>query len=907
MTGTTDNKDQAPGPDGVKKTLTLNVKLELKKVVGKDQVRQSFSHGRSKTVEVEVKRKRLPLTDKGGDTNPFIEPTLQTSQPAPVVQKPQSMPDSLKSAVRLTHGELEARFKALQEAMKQDTATEKLSEVEPSNLMSEDRVEPIEQDGQETGVEDVSGEPSLTSPVPSDQSTPIKKSETFVKKPALQLSKKKPTPVENFTPIVLRAAGYGPAKPPVKADSKLTDSIETIKQIDSKTEDLKAPKYKQASVEGDEEDNRRKATSRLDVKRTPPVRKTFEAPRKLNRTVLTKALAGDLEERARSLASLKRARQKFKMQQEDTESAKVIREVIIPESIMVGELANRMAVRGADVVKALMKSGMMVTINQIIDGDTAELLCTEFGHKPKRVADSDIELGLGGSEDKTEDRVFRAPVVTVMGHVDHGKTSLLDALRKTDVAKGEAGGITQHIGAYQVTLKSGQKITFIDTPGHAAFSEMRARGANVTDIIVLVVAADDGIMEQTIEAISHAKAAKVPIVVAINKMDKPEANPDRIRSDLLQHEVILEDYGGDVMSVEVSAKKGLNLDKLEEAILLQAEVLDLKANPNRSAQGVVVEAKIEKGRGSVATVLVQRGTLKQGDIFVAGTEWGRVRALVSDHGKPLQKAMPSMPVEVLGLNGTPAAGEEFVVVETETKAREITEYRQHRRREASAANMARSSMEQMMSKIAAGETRELPLVIKTDVQGSLEAITTSLAKLGTAEVSARILHGAVGGINESDVTLAKASGGIIIGFNVRANPQARDLARREGVEIRYYSIIYDALDDLKAVMSGLLAPTIREKFLGNAEIRTVFNITKVGKVAGCFVTEGMVKRGSKVRLLRDNVVMHEGDLKTLKRFKDEVKEVKESYECGMAFENYNDIRVGDLIECFELESISRQL
>ena len=907
MTGTTDNKDPTSGSEGVKKTLTLNKKLELKKVLGKDQVRQSFSHGRSKTVEVEVKRKRLSLTDKPSEalSNPS---SLEVPQPSFVSSKQQPVTDSSKSAVKLTHGELETRLKALQEAMKHDTVPDKPSEIIQISA-PEEGIETTDEISYEALGEASFEEQETTLPPQIEQSERkpiVKKTEELAKKSTVQLSKRKAAPLENFTPIVLRAASYGPAKPPVKADQK-SDTQETIKQLDPKIEDIKTPKHKHADLDGDEEGNRRKSLSRLDVKRAPVVRKTFEAPRKLNRTVLTKALSGDLDERARSLASLKRARQKYKTQQEDIESTKVIREVIIPESIMVGELANRMAVRGADVVKSLMKLGMMVTINQIIDGDTAELLCTEFGHKPKRVDDSDIELGLGGSEDKIEDMVFRAPVVTVMGHVDHGKTSLLDALRQTDVAKGEAGGITQHIGAYQVTLKSGQKITFIDTPGHAAFSEMRARGANVTDIVVLVVAADDGIMEQTIEAISHAKAAKVPIVVAINKMDKPEANPDRVRSELLQHEVILEEYGGDVMSVEVSAKKGLNLDKLEEAILLQAEVLDLKANPNRSAQGVVVEAKIEKGRGSVATVLVQRGTLAQGDIFVAGTEWGRVRALVSDHGKPLQKAKPSMPVEVLGLSGTPAAGEEFVVVETETKAREITEYRQRRRREASAASMARSSMEQMMSKIAAGETRELPLVIKTDVQGSLEAITSSLAKLGTSEVSARILHGAVGGINESDITLAKASSGIIIGFNVRANPQARDMARREGVEIRYYSIIYDALDDLKAVMSGMLAPTIREKFLGNAEIRNIFNITKVGKVAGCFVTEGIVKRGAKVRLLRDNVVIHEGDLKTLKRFKDEVKEVKESYECGMAFENYNDIRVNDLIECFELESISRQL
>jgi translation initiation factor IF-2 len=618
-------------------------------------------------------------------------------------------------------------------------------------------------------------------------------------------------------------------------------------------------------------------------------------------------LSDEEESRGRSLASLRRARQKHKHNLDQAEQVKVVREVIIPDTITVGELANRMAVRGADVIKSLMKLGMMVTINQPLDGDTAELLCGEFGHKFKRVSEADIELGLRGADDKAEDLIHRAPVVTVMGHVDHGKTSLLDALRKTDVVSGEAGGITQHIGAYQVTLKSGQKITFIDTPGHAAFTEMRARGARVTDIAVLVVAADDGIKEQTVEAIHHAKAAKVPIVVAINKMDKPEANPERVRSELLQHEVILEEFGGDVLSVEVSAKKQLNLDLLEEKILLQAEVLDLKANPNRSAEGVVIEAQIDKGRGTVATVLVQRGMLKVGDIFVAGTEWGRVRALVNDHGQKIETVTPAMPVEVLGFNGVPLAGDEFFVVETEARAREVAEFRQRRQRDTKAAASARTSMEQMMTQIAAGEVRELPIVIKSDVQGSLEAIQASLSKLATAEVNVRVLHGGVGGINESDITLARASNGIVIGFNVRTNPQARELARRDNVEIRYYSIIYDVIDDMKALMGGLLAPTLREKFLGLVEVRQVFTISKVGKVAGCYVTEGLVKRGAKVRLLRDNVVIHEGDLQSLKRFKDEVKEVKESYECGIVLENYNDIRENDVIECYEIESVARQL
>jgi translation initiation factor IF-2 len=566
-----------------------------------------------------------------------------------------------------------------------------------------------------------------------------------------------------------------------------------------------------------------------------------------------------------------------------------------------------MAERGVDVIKALMRMGVMATINQVIDADTAELVVTEFGHRLRRVAESDIEIGLGGVTDADDTLVPRPPVVTIMGHVDHGKTSLLDALRGTDVAGGEAGGITQHIGAYQVRLKSGQRITFIDTPGHQAFTAMRARGAHVTDIVVLVVAADDGIKEQTVEAIRHAKAAKVPMIVAINKMDKPDAKPDRVRQELLQHEIVVEHHGGDVLDVEVSALKKTGLDRLEEAILLQAEILDLKANPDRPAEGSIIEAKLERGRGPVATVLIKRGTLRTGDIFVAGSEWGRVRALIDDRGGNITSAGPSSPVEVLGLNGTPLAGDDFVVAENETKARDIADYRQRRRRDQQAAAGARGTLEQMFSQIAAGVAKELAVVVKSDVQGSLEAITSSLEKISTKEVAMRVLHAAVGGINESDVILAKASNAVIIGFNVRANPQARDLARRDGVEIRYYSIIYDVIDDMKAALSGMLAPSLRERFLGNAAIRAVFNISKVGKVAGCMVTEGMVKRGAKVRLLRDSVVIHEGTLKTLKRIKDEVREVREGFECGMAFENYDNMQVGDTIECFEVEEVARVL
>jgi len=551
--------------------------------------------------------------------------------------------------------------------------------------------------------------------------------------------------------------------------------------------------------------------------------------------------------------------------------------------------------------------GVMATVNQVIDADTAELIVGEFGHRFRRVAESDVEIGMRGGEDTEAELEPRAPVVTVMGHVDHGKTSLLDALRETDVAAGEAGGITQHIGAYNVTVPSGKQITFIDTPGHQAFTSMRARGANATDIVVLVVAADDGIMEQTVEAIRHAKAAEVPIIVAINKIDRPDSRPERVRQELLQHELVVEELGGDVLDVEVSALKKTNLDKLEEAILLQAELLDLKANPNRPAEGVVLEAQLERGRGAIATVLIQRGTAKVGDIFVSGSVWGRVRALVNDRGENLREVGPSMPVEVLGLNGAPLAGDDFVVVENESRAREIAEYRERTRREKAAAASTRGTLEDMFSQISAGTVKELPIVIKADAQGSVEAITGSLDKLSTGEVAVRTLHSGVGGISESDVILAKATGAVIIGFNVRANPAARDLARRDGVEIRYYAIIYDVIDDMRAALSGMLAPTLRERFLGNASIREVFNITRVGKVAGCMVTEGVVRRGAKVRLLRDNVVIHEGSLKTLKRFKDEVREVRDGYECGMAFENYENISVGDVIECFELEEVARAL
>ena len=642
--------------------------------------------------------------------------------------------------------------------------------------------------------------------------------------------------------------------------------------------------------------------------RAAPERPTRKVDDGNARGRLTVTNAGSESDRDKgpSLAAMRRRRDK-KMGRNQQEAPKLIREVIIPEAITVAELANRMAERSVTVIKMLMAQGTMATINDVVDADTAELIARELGHTVKRVSDADVEEGLYDlpADDLAENLTNRAPVVTIMGHVDHGKTSLLDAIREANVVSGEAGGITQHIGAYQV-VKNGTKITFLDTPGHEAFTAMRARGAQATDIAVLVVAADDGVMPQTIESIKHAKAAGVPIIVAINKMDKPEANPTRVRTELLQHEVFVESMGGDVLDVEVSAKTRDGLDKLLETILLQAEVLELRVAQDGRAEGLVIEAKLDRGRGAVATVLVQRGTLAIGDILVAGTEFARVRALINDQGEQVKEAGPSVPVEVLGFTGVPNAGDRFSVVETEARAREVTEYRQRAIREKTAGGGA-TSLEQMMNQLKVAGIAKFPLIIKGDVQGSVEAIVASLNKLSTDEVSAQLLMSAVGGITESDVTLAAASNAIVIGFNVRANKQATELATRDGIEIRYYNIIYDLVDDVKNAMSGLLKPERRETFIGNAQILEVFSITKVGKVAGCRITEGMVERGSGVRLIRDNVVIHEGKLKTLKRFKDEVKEVQTGQECGMAFENYEDMRAGDVIECFRVETVQRTL
>jgi translation initiation factor IF-2 len=590
------------------------------------------------------------------------------------------------------------------------------------------------------------------------------------------------------------------------------------------------------------------------------------------------------------------------------EREKIVRDVQVPEAIIVSELANRMAERVADVVKALMQNGIMATQNQAIDADTAELIVEEFGHRVQRVSDADVEQVIDSVEDKAEDLRPRPPIITVMGHVDHGKTSLLDAIRKTKVVAGEAGGITQHIGAYQVTTDSGHVLTFLDTPGHAAFTSMRARGAQVTDIVILVVAADDAVMPQTVEAINHAKAAKVPMIVAINKCDKPSANPQKVRTDLLNYEVVVEEMGGDVQTVEVSALTGKGLDTLLEAIALQSEILELQANPDRAAQGAVIEAQLDIGRGPVATVLVQHGTLKQGDIFVVGEQWGKVRALVDDKGERVKEAGPSVPVEVLGLNGTPEAGDVLNVVDTEAQAREIATYREKAAKDKRAAAGAATTLDQLMAKHKADQSvSELPIVVKADVQGSSEAIVQAMEKIGNEEVRVRVIHSGVGAITETDIGLAEASGCPVIGFNVRANASARNSANQKGVEIRYYSVIYDLVDDVKKAASGLLSAEVREKFIGYATIKEVFKVSNVGKVAGCLVTEGVARRSAGVRLLRDDVVIHEGTLKTLKRFKDEVAEVISGQECGMAFENYDDIRPGDVIEIFEREEIERTL
>jgi len=836
-----------------KKPLGLNRpgKLELKKTVETGQVRQSFSHGRSKAVTVEVKRSRTFARGAGGRMTEVTE-AHQAAERALAESRGQAEEELGKELRALTAGERATRAQALEQS-RHDDEERRVLELEAEALAEAEAKRRAEEPPKEADVLETLATEAPSAPATGAQST------------------------------VNGAAG---APPTAEADDA----------------------QKRRREAGPEDDSSGRVKRKVAAVPKPAPRRGDER-RRHGKLTINQALEGG-DGRQRSLASVRRQREKMRTgpaKHAHQPPLRVVREVTIPETITVQELANRMATRGAEVVKTLMKMDVMATINQVIDADTAELVVAEFGHKVKRVSAADVEVGMRGAPDEEGTMEARPPVVTVMGHVDHGKTSLLDALRQTDVAGHEAGGITQHIGAYQVTLKSGRKITFVDTPGHAAFTEMRSRGANITDIVVLVVAADDGIMEQTKEAINHAKAAGVPIVVAINKMDRPDADASRVKNELLQHELVVEDMGGDILAIEVSAKEKTNLDKLEEAILLQAELQELNANPNRNAEGAIIEAKLERGRGSVATVLVQRGTLRVGDIFVAGSEWGRVRALIDDHGEMVQAAGPSVPVEVLGLNGTPLAGDELTVVENESRARDIADFRQRQKRDHEIATTGRGTLEQMLDRIKEGEASQMPVVIKSDVHGSLEAIVASLKKLGTEEVEVRILHAGVGGINESDITLARSASAMVIGFNVRANPQAREMARRDNVDIHYYSIIYNVVDDVKAALSGMLAPSRHERFLGYAEIREVFSTSKTGKVAGCMVTEGMVKRGSKVRLLRDDVVIHDGTLKTLRRFKDEVREVKEGYECGMAFENYSDIQTGDRIECYEIEEVVRTL
>ncbi|MDA9178727.1 translation initiation factor IF-2 [Amylibacter sp.] len=813
--------------------------LGLRNSSGPGHVKQSFSHGRSKSVVVEKKRKRVIVPGKGGAD-------------ASGGPRPAGVSDI----------ELDRRKKALMAAAAQENDRKAREEAETKSREAE-RAERRKVRDEKERVE-----------------------EERVEK-ARQILEDKKKPAETLSPKKVKA------EKPIPEDDPAASQAAALK---AEAGDRIAPKRDDAP--------------RKENKPQPRNQKGGDDRRRSGKLTINQALGGG-GNRQRSLASIKRKqdRERRKMAAENMgEREKVVRDVQVPEAITVQELANRMAEKTAAVVKALMTNGIMATQNQTIDADTAELIIEEFGHKIVRVSDADVEDAIKLVEDNVEDLKPRAPVVTIMGHVDHGKTSVLDALRKTNVASGEAGGITQHIGAYQITTENGTLLSFLDTPGHAAFTSMRARGAQVTDIVVLVVAANDGVMPQTIEAIAHAKAANVPLIIAINKMDHEAADPMRVRTDLLQHSVVVEAMSGEVQDVEISALKRTGLDELLEAISLQSELLELKANPDRAAHGAVIEAKLDTGRGPVATVLVKNGTLRKGDIFVVGEQWGKVRALINDQGKTVTEAKPSVPVEVLGLNGTPAAGDVLNVVTSEAEAREIADYRLQAAKDKKATAGSATTLDQLMAKVKADQSVSvLPIVVKADVQGSTEAIVQAMEKIGNEEVRVSVLHSGVGAITESDVTLAEASGAPIIGFNVRANAPARASANQKGVELRYYSIIYDLVDDIKAAASGLLSAEVRETFIGYAKIKEVFKITGVGKIGGCEVTEGLARRAAGVRLLRDDVVIHEGKLKTLKRFKDEVKDVHMGQECGMAFENYEDIRVGDVIEIFETEEIERKL
>lgn len=897
---------------------------DVGRTVDAGSVRQSFSHGRSKVVQVEVRKKRATGSAAGrgagranaagrGLTASELEMrqrVLEEQQEAQRREEEEREKISILSAAeeaKRREAE-EQKHKALEEsalqAQKEAEEQQRLQEEENKKAVAEEK-------NSETAVEDQNVKEE---PAPAENKNAEKEAGASKETP-----RRKETgsfggitlaePVKRLRPLAERAImpeTFSP--PPTRSRNEGVDDEDVVSPKAGKgaaSETLRLKSNKNLDMDEDRKGAGRKAG--LAGKKVAATRKGSES-RRSGRIDVQAAIDGD-DDKIRSLASVRRQRERERRQAElerlRSDQVKVVRDVILPETITVQELANRMAARQNEVIKTLMKMGVMATGAQILDADTAELVIEEFGHRVRRVADSDVEIGIEGIEDTPENLKVRPPVVTIMGHVDHGKTSLLDALRTTDIAAGEAGGITQHIGAYQVKLKNGDRITFLDTPGHEAFTSMRARGASVTDIVVLVVAADDGVMPQTIEAIKHAKAAEAPIIVAINKIDKPDANPDRVRQDLLSHEIVVEAMGGDTQDVEISAKKRTGLDKLEEAILLQAEILDLKANPQRVAEGAVIESRLDHGRGPVATVLVQKGTLRQGEIVVAGSEWGRVRAMLNDKGQQLKEADPSMPVELLGLAGVPGAGEPFVVVENEARAREISEFRQRKKKDKQAAmqTAARGTMDQMFARIQAGEQKEITVLIKADVQGSAEAIQATVLKLAHEEVKVKVINSAVGQITESDIQLAKASNALVIAFNVRATNQAKQLAASEGVDIRYYSIIYQVADDVEQLIKGKVSPKYREKFLGYAEIRKVFEISKVGKVAGCYVTEGVVKRGCGVRLLRDNIVIHEGELGQLKRFKDDVREVNHGYECGLSFINYNDLHEGDMVECFEMEQI----
>ncbi|MBE0413092.1 translation initiation factor IF-2 [Yoonia sp.] len=811
-------------------------------------VKQSFSHGRTKNVVVETKRKRVVVPKPGA-----AKPESGTGRASPLGGDPSKRPAGISDA------ELERRMKALAMARAREAD-------EAAKREAEEKARTAEREARRAEME-------------------AKEAEERERE---ERAKAKAAEEERKREKAARAKAVEDEPIAVQVDAPGETAVSRPSSAPRKTDRIAEPRDKAAKAKPGRVD---------DVRRS-------------GKLTLNEALTGREGGRQRSMAAMKRKqdRARAKAMGGQVEREKVVRDVQLPEAITVSELANRMAERVADVVKSLMKNGIMATQNQTIDADTAELIIEEFGHKVVRVSDADVEDVIAQIADKPADLVNRPPIITIMGHVDHGKTSLLDAIRNAKVVAGEAGGITQHIGAYQVKTDSGAMLTFLDTPGHAAFTSMRSRGAQVTDIVVLVVAADDAVMPQTIEAINHAKAAKVPMIVAINKIDKPAANPDKVRTDLLMHEVVVEKMSGDVQDVEVSAMTGQGLDNLLEAIALQAEILELKANPDRAAQGAVIEAQLDVGRGPVATVLIQNGTLHQGDIFVVGEQYGKVRALINDKGERVKEAGPAVPVEVLGLHGTPEAGDVLNVVETEAQAREIAEYREKAAKEKRAAAGAATTLEQLMANAKENENvSELPIVVKADVQGSAEAIVQAMEKIGNEEVRVRVLHSGVGAITESDIGLAEASGAPVFGFNVRANAPARQTANQKGVEIRYYSVIYDLVDDVKKAASGLLSAEIREKFIGYANIKEVFKVSNVGKVAGCLVTEGVARRSAGVRLLRDNVVIHEGTLKTLKRFKDEVAEVQSGQECGMAFENYDDVRPGDVIEIFEREEVERNL